>query len=98
MDKEQMALRVMGLINAKVRELVHKNIQASMQVGSAESGRREWQAHNPDDGVGGFSQNPYAQSLEAVRKRYGECGVELAEWQAIQEFFTTTFIKGHGPQ
>lgn len=92
MTPEQKASRLMMVVNKRVKQAVHRVIQESGNLSFAVASAEAWDRYHPDDGVGGFSQNPHKSDAESARRRYREAQQFLSDWQEIQGYCMEKFI------
>jgi len=61
-------------------------LKAQCGESARQAAAKTWKESNPDDGVGGFSTNPYERNKEYLLKNIEQASARFQKAQAICEF------------
>lgn len=87
MNKQQRIVKILRReYDFKLRDYVQKMAERAAVI----AGARVWDQHNPEDGVGGISGNPY--KVEAAKEAAEEASQRLSEIQEVLDFAVETFL------
>lgn len=88
MNKQQ---RIVALVRNAYEQAHERHKHAVAEQAATISGANAWDQYNPDDGIGGFSQNPY--NIARMDKRELECRNHLDNMREAYEYAVDTFLK-----
>jgi len=71
------------------RALLDAHVNRAAAIASANT----WDDFNKDDGVGGFSTNPYSGQLNQVDQRVEQARIALAKAKDAYDFAVDTFVE-----
>ena len=87
MDKR---LRIITVLRNEYERAVEAYRKASAERAGIDAAANTWEESHPDDGVGGFSQNPYTDTGHAEREHAAK--LYAAEMCEAYKFAVDTFI------
>lgn len=88
MDIARNARHILGLCSDDESRKRLAMLRAEADFAGARAASEVWNSHNPDDGVGGMSSNPYRMSDNAVVA----ARLEYAAAREAMELATVTFV------
>lgn len=82
---------IVELVRNAYERAVIDSREAHAEKKAAEAGAKEWDRYNPDDGVGGFGQNPYNKPWTLNKDK--EASNRMNELREAYNFAVDTFIE-----
>lgn len=88
MNKQE---RIVAIIRREFTIAMDAHYLAYAERAAAIAGANAWDEFHPDDGVGGFSRNPY--NLNAADKKENDARIHKDNMRDAYEFAVDTFLK-----
>ncbi len=63
-----------------------ESLKADIDERCRQVAEKEWNQHNPDDGIGSFSSNPYQKRGDYSDRNQAKLAEAALRWKAIQNF------------
>jgi hypothetical protein len=86
---------IVELLRRDLRSAERDHIDAVASMAAAVAGASAWDKANPEDGVGGMSQNPY--NVSHAQRQEARTSQKVAEVKAALDYAVDTFIEGDAP-
>ena len=80
------AARVITWANRMVDDTAKEVMMAACDVTGYRGAEKEWDDRHPNDGVGGWSTNPYALALKRAQERKEQGETRYNDARAIRDF------------
>ncbi len=92
-DESNAKQRIVSLVRQRYEDAVRSARERHAERVGNRAASDVWERENPDDGVGGFSSNPYRGRADSLATREERAKETLALWKEAYDLAVDTFLE-----